>query len=61
MVADIGFSKLGINELVALSIPENYPSKRIIEKIGGLYERDVMYKGSMCNLYRLTPKCIKTM
>lgn len=35
---DYGWNKLGLNEIVAFTVAQNYPSRRVMEKIGMQYE-----------------------
>lgn len=43
---------LGIRDVVALVLPSNAPSRRIIEKCGFRYEREVPHSGLTHMLYR---------
>lgn len=43
---------LGIHDVVALVLPSNAPSRRIIEKCGFRYEREVPHAGLTHMLYR---------
>ncbi len=43
---------LGIDELVSLTLPANTASRRVMEKLGFHYERDVDHRGLPHVLYR---------
>ena len=45
--------QLGIRGLVAFAGPANRGSRRVMEKLGFAYERDILWAGSPCVLYRL--------
>lgn len=51
--ARIGFEVLGEPALVAFTLPTNAPSRRVIERLGFAYERDVIWAGMPHVLYRL--------
>ena len=40
-----GFQKLSYDRLIAVAKPENIPSRRVMEKIGMQYEKNVEYYG----------------
>jgi RimJ/RimL family protein N-acetyltransferase len=42
---------LPVERIVAIAIPENYASRRIMEKIGMRYERTISHKGFQVVLY----------
>jgi RimJ/RimL family protein N-acetyltransferase len=48
-----GFETLGRDRLVALAKPENYASRRVMEKIGMQYEKNVQYFGVDWVCYRV--------
>jgi RimJ/RimL family protein N-acetyltransferase len=50
---DIGFTKLDVHTLVALTLPDNLASRRVMDKAGFLYERDIVHVGLPHVLYRL--------
>lgn len=50
---EVAFSHLGLTELVSFTLVENAASRRVMEKCGFVYERDVDYKGMPHVLYRL--------
>ncbi|MHC4940630.1 MAG: GNAT family N-acetyltransferase [Planctomycetota bacterium] len=45
---------LGIDDLVSFTLPFNTPSRRVMEKLGFVYEKDCWYKDLPHVLYRLT-------
>jgi RimJ/RimL family protein N-acetyltransferase len=54
-IRDEAFERLGLESLVAEHHPENTASGRIMEKLGMVFERDVVdVRGWPCRLFRLT-------
>ncbi|HSP96508.1 MAG TPA: GNAT family N-acetyltransferase [Candidatus Dormibacteraeota bacterium] len=51
--ARIGFEQLGQRDLVAFTLPTNYASRSVMQRVGFLYERDVIWAGMPHVLYRL--------
>ena len=49
----VGFGPLGRETLVALTLPDNRASRRVMEKAGLGYERDVEHAGLPHVLYRI--------
>jgi len=49
----IGFEVLGRRDLVAFTLPTNARSRRVMERVGFAYERDVIWAGKPHVLYRL--------
>jgi ribosomal-protein-alanine N-acetyltransferase len=49
----VAFGDLGLPELVAFALPDNLASRRVMEKAGFAYERDVEHVGLPHVLYRL--------
>jgi RimJ/RimL family protein N-acetyltransferase len=49
---DVAFGPLGLNELVAFTLPDNVASRRVMEKAGFAYERDILHVGLAHVLYR---------
>lgn len=49
---DVAFGHLGLDQVVALALPENMASRRVMEKSGFAYERDASYAGHRHVLYR---------
>ena len=47
------FARLGLPDLVAFTLPDNAPSKRVMEKLGFEFEREISYAGLPHVLYRL--------
>ncbi len=52
--ARIGFEALGCADLVAFTLPTNARSRRVMERLGFVYERDVIWAGMPHVLYRLS-------
>lgn len=50
----VGFAELRLGDLVAFTVPDNRASRRVMEKAGFRYERDVMHAGRLHVLYRTT-------
>jgi RimJ/RimL family protein N-acetyltransferase len=40
-----GFDELGLSSIVAITLPENLKSRRVLAKAGLVYERDVRHEG----------------
>lgn len=51
--ARAGFERLGLDELVAFTLPANRASRRVMEKLGMEYEREVQHAGLPHVLYRM--------
>jgi ribosomal-protein-alanine N-acetyltransferase len=49
-----GFVRLGLSEIVGFTPPSNRASRRVLEKTGMRYERDITHGGTPHVLYRLT-------
>jgi ribosomal-protein-alanine N-acetyltransferase len=49
----IGFDELGLDEIVAFTLPNNLGSRRVMEKAGFLYEREFEWKSRPHVLYRI--------
>ena len=47
------FGPLGLAEVVSFTLPSNAASRRVMEKLGFVYERDTEYRGWPHVLYRL--------
>jgi RimJ/RimL family protein N-acetyltransferase len=50
---DVAFRQLGLQDLVAFTGPENLASRRVMEKVGFRYERDIEHRGEHMVLYRI--------
>lgn len=55
----IGFEELACTDLVAFTLPTNTRSRRVMERLGFIYERDVVWAGMPHVLYRLTARAWK--
>jgi [ribosomal protein S5]-alanine N-acetyltransferase len=49
----LGFEKLGLEEITATITPDNFPSKRIAEKLGMKFDKNIILLGVLTDLYRL--------
>lgn len=49
----VGFERIGQPSLVAFTLPTNRASRRVMERVGFAYERDVIWAGMPHVLYRL--------
>jgi ribosomal-protein-alanine N-acetyltransferase len=50
---DVAFATLGLTDVVAYTLPDNVPSRRVMEKLGFSYEREVVHADLPHVLYRL--------
>jgi ribosomal-protein-alanine N-acetyltransferase len=50
---DTGFQQLDVVELVALTLPHNVASRRVMEKVSFTYDRDIVHAGLAHVLYCL--------
>jgi ribosomal-protein-alanine N-acetyltransferase len=51
---EIGFEGLGLDSIVAFTMPTNTRSRRVMEKMGMTFERDIVWAGMPHVLYRIT-------
>ncbi len=51
---DVGFERLGLENLVCFTLTTNLASKRVMEKVGFVFEREIVHTGEATLLYRLT-------
>ncbi len=51
--AAVGFERLGLEKVVAITLPTNRASRRVMEKTGFRYERDIVHGDLPHVLYRL--------
>jgi ribosomal-protein-alanine N-acetyltransferase len=49
-----GFETLGLEKIVAVAIPENIPSRHVMEKLGMKYVKNTMHYGNECVYYSIT-------
>lgn len=52
-LAEHGFHKLGLLQITATITPDNYPSKKIAEKLGMKFDKRIELLGVPTDLYRL--------
>lgn len=50
---NIAFTQLGLTDLVSFTLPTNLASRRVMEKCGFTFERDIVWKDLPHVLYRL--------
>jgi [ribosomal protein S5]-alanine N-acetyltransferase len=48
---EVGFEQLGLRQIVAFTLPDNLASRRVMEKAGFVYERDIVHVGLAHVLY----------
>jgi RimJ/RimL family protein N-acetyltransferase len=53
---DTAFGPLGLLYIIALALPGNVASRRVMEKTGFVYEREVIHGGLPHVLYRRRPE-----
>lgn len=55
--ACLGFARheLGLESVVAVTSPANFASHRVLRKAGFVHEREFMWEGAVCSLFR-TPE-----
>lgn len=49
---DVAFPRLALSDVVAFTLPTNHGSRRVMEKLGFSYEREIIYTGLPHVLYR---------
>jgi ribosomal-protein-alanine N-acetyltransferase len=49
----VAFERIGIGNIVAFTLPANWASRRVMEKVGLRYERDIVHAGRSHVLYRI--------
>jgi RimJ/RimL family protein N-acetyltransferase len=52
--ADVAFNHLGMDNVVAFTLPDNKTSRRVMEKLHMTYERDIIHADMPHVLYRVT-------
>jgi RimJ/RimL family protein N-acetyltransferase len=50
---EVAFGRLELTEIVAFTLPENVASRRVMEKSGFVYDREIMHVGLPHVLYRV--------
>lgn len=50
---EAGFEQLGLPDIVSFTLPHNHGSRRVMEKLGLRYERDIVHAGLPHVLYRI--------
>ncbi len=51
-MVELARTRLGLGDLVALTLPDNLASRRVMERVGGVHERDVVHAELQHVLYR---------
>jgi len=51
----VGFDSLRLNEIIAITLPDNAASRRVMEKAGFAYDREIVHVGLAHVLYRRRP------
>ncbi len=51
----VAFDDLGLDEIVAFTLPHNVASRRVMEKAAFVYDREIVHKGLDHVLYRRRP------
>jgi len=54
LAVDVAFDDLNLQSIIAFALPDNVASRRVMEKAGFVYERDIMYVELPHVLYRRT-------
>jgi len=54
-VVSFGFEVIGLKRIIALAVPENIASRRVMEHLGMAYEKEVHYFGLDLACYGLAP------
>ncbi len=49
-----GFNNLGLKRIVAITVPQNLGSRRIMEKLGMTYEKTEEFRGMECVVYAIS-------
>jgi len=50
----LGRERLGLDSIVAVTLPDNFRSRRVMEKVGMTYQREVEHAGLRHVMYRIT-------
>jgi RimJ/RimL family protein N-acetyltransferase len=51
---EVGFERLGLESIVAFTLPTNTRSRHVMEKLGLTFERDIVWADMPHVLYRIT-------
>ena len=54
-VLKLAYDHIGLSDIVCYTLPDNKGSRRVMEKIGFAYEKDITHVGLLHVLYRITP------
>lgn len=58
---EFGFGPLGLRRIAAIAIPENAASRRVMEKAGMKYEKNIEARGYECALYGISKDAFQTL
>ena len=50
---NFGFKSLGLNKMIAMVLPENTNSIRVLEKLNFEYEKDIIEDNQLAKIYSL--------
>ena len=53
---DVAFGPLALPEVIAFTLPRNRASRRVMEKLGFAYDREIPWAGELHVLYRRSPE-----
>lgn len=53
-IVQLGFEQIGLQSIVCFTLPTNRASQRVMEKVGFVYERDIVHANLPHVFYRLT-------
>jgi RimJ/RimL family protein N-acetyltransferase len=51
---EVAFGPLDVHDLIAITLPDNHASRRVMEKAGFAYDREIEHAGLAHVLYRVT-------
>jgi len=58
-IVQIGFTKLEMQNVVAFTLPTNQDSRRVMEKVGFIFEGEIEHAGMPHVLYRLNSNAVE--
>ena len=58
---DLGFNALGLNRIIAMVLPDNKASIRVLEKLKFKYEKDIIEDGEKAQLYAIFNRRTKSL
>jgi len=54
----LGYERLGLSEVVAVTSPSNRASQHVLEKAGLVYEREILHEGAPAAFFRTKPAAV---